>query len=298
MSTLAPVNATDRTHSAAPGQEDLDGKRGPQSHHRFYSDAHAYDVAFSYRDVAAELDFLVGQATRWLGHPPTTAAELACGPGAHATALAARGLLVTGLDLSAPMIERLISNARRNGVGDGVVGVVGDMADFTLSTPVELAFNLLTSISYLLTTEQLHGHFASVARSLVPGGVYVVENNHPNDFWSRSHFEPSRWTEREGDETNGLEVSTSWMDTPPVIDPITQTYSVRARTTIRAWVDGVVDHRTLEDQATLRMLFPQELKAFGEAHGLQFKGFYGALDADLAIDAADAWRTVAVFTKG
>lgn len=293
MSTPAPLPA-DRTHSS----DATANAAGPQSHHRFYSDAHAYDVAFSYRDVAAELDFLTAQATTILGHAPTTAAELACGPGAHATALAKRGVHVTGLDLSEPMVDRLKSNAARDGVGEKIVGVVGDMADFTLPAPVELAFNLLTSISYLLTTEQLHGHFASVSRSLVPGGVYVVENNHPNDFWSRKHFEPSRWTEREGDETNGLEVSTSWMDTPPVMDPISQTYSVRAKTTIRAWHDGVLSHRTLEDQATLRMLFPQELKAFGEAHGLQLKGFYGALDADLAIDADDAWRTVAVFTKG
>ena len=55
--------------------------------------------------------------------------------------------------------------------------------------------------------------------------------------------------------------------------------------------------RELTDHATLRMLWPQELKAFGEAHGLDVVAFYGALDEKLAIDAPEAWRTVVVFKK-
>jgi hypothetical protein len=45
------------------------------------------------------------------------------------------------------------------------------------------------------------------------------------------------------------------------------------------------------------MFWPQELVAHGLAHGLSLARFYGALDAGVAIDADDAWRTVAVFVK-
>ncbi|HEY1098659.1 MAG TPA: class I SAM-dependent methyltransferase [Myxococcota bacterium] len=272
----------------------------PQSHHAFYDDARAYDVAFGYRDVAFELDFIVDAASRCLGHRPTSAIELASGPGAHATALAQRGVKTLALDLSAPMIQRVHDNAKRLGVD--VTGIVGDMADFVLPQRVELAFNLLTSISYLLTTEQLHGHFRSVSDALVDGGCYVVENNHPNDFWTREHFKPSRWTEKQvldddGDGPVELEVSTSWVDDEPVIDVVKQTYTVKATTKVTERRRGEAHTRELVDHATLRMIWPQELKALGEAWGLDVVGFYGALDAALAIDAPGAWRTVVVFKK-
>ena len=267
----------------------------PQSHHAFYDDARAYDVAFSYRDVGFELDFIVGAATRCLGRAPTSAIELASGPGAHATALAQRGVKMTALDLSAPMIGRVQDNAKRLGVE--VTGIVGDMARFELAAPVDLAFNLLTSISYLLTTEQLHAHFASVSNALVGGGAYVVENNHPNDFWTRDHFKPSRWTEKMSDDDGEMEVSTSWVDEPPTIDVVTQTYTVKATTKVTERRNGIEHVRELTDHATLRMLWPQELKAFGEAHGLAVDAFFGALDDKLAIDAPEAWRTVVVFKK-
>ncbi len=257
------------------------------AHTAFYDDARAYDVAFSYRDVEAELSFLIDVAGRFGRGSLDSVLELASGPGYHAVAAARRGLSATALDLSAPMIERAKIKAKEARVD--VDGVVADMARFTLKEPVDLAFNLLTSISYLLSSDDLHAHFRSVAAAVRPGGVYVVENNHPNDFWTREHFQPSRWTMKQGD----VEVFTSWIDEPPVIDIVRQTYSVVARTEVS---DGA-GKRTLTDQATLRMVWPQELKAYGEAHGFRLAAFYGALDVDVAIDDPKAWRTVAVMVR-
>jgi SAM-dependent methyltransferase len=257
------------------------------AHTAFYDDAKAYDVAFSYRDVEAELAFLLEVAERFGKQPTQSVLELASGPGYHAVAAAQRGLKATALDLSAPMIERALVKAKAAKVT--VDGVVADMARFTLNEPVDLAFNLLTSISYLLTSEDLHAHFASVAKAVRSGGVYVVENNHANDFWTRDHFQPSRWTMKQDD----VEVFTSWIDEPPVIDIVKQTYSVVARTE----VSDASGKRTLVDQATLRMVWPQELKAYAEAHGFTLASFYGALDVKMPIDDPKAWRTVAVFLR-
>ena len=257
------------------------------AHTAFYDDARAYDVAFSYRDVEAELTFLTAVAQRFGRVAVDSVLELASGPGYHAVAAARRGLKATALDLSAPMIERALVKAKAEGVV--VDGVVADMARFTLPAPVDLAFNLLTSISYLLSTKDLHAHFGSVAAAVRSGGVYVVENNHPNDFWTREHFQPSRWTMQQGD----VEVFTSWIDEPPVIDVVQQTYSVVARTE----VNDAAGKRTLTDKATLRMVWPQELKAYGEAHGFTLAAFFGALDLAIEIDDPKAWRTVAVFVR-
>lgn len=257
------------------------------AHSAFYDDARAYDVAFSYRDVEAELSFLTTVAEKFGRGPVTSVLELASGPGYHAVAAAKRGLKATALDLSAPMIARAIMKAKDAHVD--VDGIVADMAHFTLAKPVDLAFNLLTSISYLLSSEDLHAHFKSVAAAVRAGGVYVVENNHPNDFWTRDHFQPSRWTQQQ----DGVEVFTSWIDEAPVIDVVKQTYTVVARTE----VSDSSGKRTLTDKATLRMVWPQELKALGEAHGFTLASFFGALDVQVSIDDAKAWRTVAVFVR-
>jgi SAM-dependent methyltransferase len=267
----------------------------PQSHHAFYDDARAYDVAFSYRDIGAELDFLLAAAAAHGDGPVTSFLELAAGPGYHAVAAAQRGLRATALDLSAPMIARATEKARDAGVV--VDGVVADMSAFTLPAPVDVACNLLTSISYLTSTKALHDHFGCVARALRKGGVYVVENNHPRDFWTREHFSPSRWTMTATEGERTLEVMTSWVDEAPHIDVVAQTYTVKARTEVKETSPAGEHTRTLVDHATLRMIWPQELVAHALAHGLTLARFYGALDVDVAIDAADAWRTVAVFVK-
>jgi SAM-dependent methyltransferase len=267
----------------------------PPGHQAFYDDAHAYDVAFSYRDIPAELDFLLAAARAHGTGEVASFLELAAGPGYHAVAAARRGLRATALDLSAPMIARAREKARDSGVV--IDGVVADMADFALPAPVDLACNLLTSISYLTSTKALHDHFGCVARALRSGGVYVVENNHPHDFWTREHFEPSRWTMTATDGDRSIEVFTSWIDEPPAIDVVAQTYKVKARTEVKESSPSGTHQRSLEDRATLRMIWPQELVAHALAHGLSLARFYGALDTGVAIDAVDAWRTVAVFVK-
>lgn len=260
----------------------------PASHHAFYDDALAYDVAFSYRDVDAELEFMLLAAEKHgTRGAPKSFLELASGPGYHAVKAAQRGLRAIALDLSGPMVERAKVKAEEKGVV--VEGIVADMARFTVKQPVDLACNLLTSISYLLDVDALHAHFGSVAAAVNKGGVYVIENNHPNDFWTRDHFQPSRWTMKLGD----VEVFTSWIDEPPTIDVVKQTYSVACRTEV---TEGG-QKRTLKDQATLRMIWPQELRAYGEANGFRLASFYGALDEKLSIDDPKAWRTVAVFVR-
>lgn len=266
------------------------------AHRAVYDDARTYEVAFSYRDVESELGFLLRAGERYGGRPVTSLLELACGPAFHTIAAARRGLRATALDLSEAMVRRVQQRAAAQGAS--VEALVANMANFTLSEPVDLAFNLMTSISYLLSTEDLHAHFASVARALRPGGVYVVENNHPNDFWTRSHFQPSSWTERDDE----LEVRMSWVSEPPEIDVVNQTYTITTRTEIRpASRDGAAPsdgpRREITDRAVLRMIWPQELKALAEAHGFSLAAFFGELNEAMPIDSPEAWRTVAVLVR-
>lgn len=256
-------------------------------HHDFYKHAEYYDIAFSYRDVKGEVDFLLALSERY-GRPPRAALELACGPGYHALELARRGVQATGLDLAADMVRILSEKAKAAKLD--VHGVVGDMKSFRVPGRFDLAFNLLTSISYLLTDDDLDAHFATVAQHLEKGGLYVVENNHPKDFFEGEHFKESRWTMTR----DGVSVDTSWMCEPPAKSWVQQRYRVKARYV----VDDHGKQIVLEDAAWLRMLLPLEMSRHAAKHGLRLVGSYGDWRFDQPLDDSEAsWRNLAVYVK-
>ncbi|MGZ4478083.1 MAG: class I SAM-dependent DNA methyltransferase [Nocardioidaceae bacterium] len=99
------------------------------------------------------------------------ALEFAIGTGRVAVPLAERGIPVTGIELSAPMIDRLRAKADE----DTIPVVVGDMA--TVSAPGEysLVYLVFNTISNLLTQAEQVACFHNAARHLVPGGRFVIE---------------------------------------------------------------------------------------------------------------------------
>jgi SAM-dependent methyltransferase len=99
------------------------------------------------------------------------ALELAIGTGRVAVPLAERGVPVTGIELSAPMVDRL-----RTKVDEKRIPVVlGDMA--TARTPGEftLVYLVFNTISNLLTQAEQVACFRNAARHLTPGGCFVIE---------------------------------------------------------------------------------------------------------------------------
>jgi hypothetical protein len=257
------------------------------THHELYGHARYYDLAFSYRDVAAEVDFVLACARR-AGTDVRRALEIASGPGAHARELGRRGIATVALDLSAPMVALCDEKAAREQLP--VEGVVADMRGFSVKQPVDLALNLLTSISYLLEPAELRAHFASVQAALAPGGVYLVENNHPRDFWSGEHFRPSIWTAREGE----IEIDARWHTNAPRVDWNRQRYESECTFV----VDDHGERVELTDRAWLRMTFPSELQSHAEAAGLSLIGLFGSFDLARPLDdLPDAWRAISVFQR-
>jgi SAM-dependent methyltransferase len=137
-----------------------------------YDAALGYEIAFSYRDVAAEVDALL----RWRGNRPTAVLEVAAGPAAHAIECARGGMRATALDLSVAMCERAVANATAAGVTLNVINA--DMRDFETSYGVDLAFCMISSISHIPTLDDLVAHLTAVRASLNPGGYYVIEGSH------------------------------------------------------------------------------------------------------------------------
>ncbi|MFI9528416.1 class I SAM-dependent DNA methyltransferase [Micromonospora rosaria] len=99
------------------------------------------------------------------------ALEFAVGTGRVAVPLAGRGVPVTGIELSEPMIERL-----RAKVDEATIPVVvGDMATATAPGEYALVYLVFNTISNLLTQAEQVACFRNAARHLAPGGRFVIE---------------------------------------------------------------------------------------------------------------------------
>lgn len=99
------------------------------------------------------------------------ALELAIGTGRVAVPLAERGVPVTGIELSEPMLGRLRTKADEA----TIPVVVGDMATATAPGAFSLVYLVYNTISNLLTQAEQVACFRNAARHLTPGGRFVVE---------------------------------------------------------------------------------------------------------------------------
>jgi SAM-dependent methyltransferase len=97
--------------------------------------------------------------------------ELAIGTGRVAVPLAARGVSVTGIELSAPMVARLREKADEA----AIPVVLGDMATARAPGKYRLVYLVFNTISNLLTQDEQVACFRNAARHLEPGGRFVIE---------------------------------------------------------------------------------------------------------------------------
>ncbi|MGW7822260.1 class I SAM-dependent methyltransferase [Streptomyces puniciscabiei] len=99
------------------------------------------------------------------------ALEFAIGTGRVAVPLAGRGVPVTGIELSGPMVEQLRTKA-----DEATIPVVmGDMASTRAPGTYSLVYLVYNTISNLLTQAEQVECFRNAARHLTPGGRFVIE---------------------------------------------------------------------------------------------------------------------------
>jgi SAM-dependent methyltransferase len=99
------------------------------------------------------------------------ALEFAVGTGRVALPLAARGVPVSGIELSTAMAKRLRAkdDARR------VAVTIGDMASTRVDGSFRLVYLVFNTIGNLTTQDQQVACFANAAAHLEPGGCFVIE---------------------------------------------------------------------------------------------------------------------------
>ncbi len=97
--------------------------------------------------------------------------ELAIGTGRVAVPLSERGVDVTGIELSAPMVARLREKADET----TIPVVMGDMATARAEGEFTLVYLVFNTISNLLSQDEQVACFENAARHLAPGGRFVIE---------------------------------------------------------------------------------------------------------------------------
>jgi SAM-dependent methyltransferase len=104
------------------------------------------------------------------------ALELGIGTGRVALPLAARGVPVSGIELSAAMAERLHAKPG----SENIDVTVGDMATTRLTGRFRLVYLVFNTIGNLSTQDQQVACFANAAAHLEPGGVFLIEVGVPD----------------------------------------------------------------------------------------------------------------------
>ncbi len=260
------------------------------SHTAFYQQSRYYEIAFGYRDVREEVARLVQMYRHHTGRELSSFLELACGPGYHALELARRGVDTIGLDLCEDMVALARERAGEQGLRNARF-LIGDMRDFVLAEPVEMAATLLTSLMYLQSDPDLTAHFHAVARNLVPGGIYFIEANDPRDY-AGMRYHGSTWRQSDG----AITVQAAYgLDQPP-IDPQTRLFTSVAEYRVEDLTGS--PPVTLRDEGTLRALWPEDLMRLARIGGFEIAGIYGDWSPVQPLDDSDrTWRTIVVLRR-
>lgn len=257
-------------------------------HASIYSQAELYDIAFSFKEYAAECEFMLTQFKRLSGREASSWLELAAGPARHTLEFSRRGLSAQALDISQEMVNYGLSLAKESQLA--IDYAQGDMTNFTLNEKVDLAGLLIDSISYILDADTLQNHFRCVADALNDDGLYAIEMAHPKDVFGVDHTTKTEWEITR----DGIAVHTQWGDDSDIFDPITQITDV----TVRVSAQREEDHTEFVDHAKQRRFTATEFQALIRASDcFELVAQFGAMDPEIALSDKKAWRMISLLRK-
>jgi len=228
-----------------------------------YAHPEYYEIAFSFRDIAQEVDLFEQLIDRHSAIPVSRLLELGCGHAPHLAELVRRGYQYVGLDLSREMLAYAKRQAGATQAPARFYQV--DMVDFVLEEPVDFAFVLLGSLQ-VGNRDQLVSHFDSVGRALRSGGLYLLD-------WC-VNFAPQPASVESWEITRGpVRVRTTYQTRR--LDPVQQIVEEVLSMEVR---DGAVE-RALREVALRYEVYPQEFLSFvAHRDDFEFLGWWNNWD--------------------
>ena len=280
-----------------------------------YDAPEIYDVAFGFRDFDKEIDFLETLVREYGalhgGGGLTSALELGAGPAWHSLACARRGIQAVALERNPAM--RAYANDKKaaveaSGVKLNSMRVVdGDMRHIELPHMMapeggfDCVVMLLGTVEHLLTYDDAISCMTSVRKQLKPGGLFVVELEHPWDLFSGDLSEGVGDAWDRVDEERGVKVLVEWGRDGDEFDIETQVYE-RTVSFNLIELDGNENTKpkvlkTVEEVVPCKIYTAPEFKALARAASLAHVGTFGDMSTTMALDDEDAHNMVLVFRR-
>ncbi len=133
-----------------------------------YDNPKYYEIAFSFRDIPKEVDFIEQLIAKESKIPVKTFLEMAAGNSPHMPELCRRGYSYIGLELGKQMIKYARNKIKALSLNAEIIE--GDMIRFSLSQPVDCTLLFLGSL-YVKNDKELISHLNSVATATQNGGL-------------------------------------------------------------------------------------------------------------------------------
>ena len=239
---------------------------------KLYDNPKYYEIAFSFRDIPAEVNVFEECFRRFSQIPVKSVLELGCGNSPHMEELIKRGYQYGGLDLSQAMLDYSREKALR--IGAEAKLIHADMIDFSLDTKVDFVYILLGSLGAKSTSELLT-HFNSVGQVLKKGGLYLLD-------WCIRYDPLSESGDSWEIERDGVQVKTtvSWK----VINRVEQTFEE----TITLEVNDHGEKHDIVGKEIKRAIYPQEFLCFvsGFKH-FEFVGWWNNWNLSQPLEQAN-----------
>lgn len=224
-----------------------------------YEHPRYYEIAFSYRDIGAEVDTFEQCFQKYAELSVKSILEVGCGNSPHMEELLKRGYAYTGLDISESMLG--YSSRKASAIAGQATLIHADMIDFSINETFDFAFITLGSLC-ARNTEELISHFRSVANVLNTGGLYLLD-------WCVRFAPFSDQDESWSIEQDSIKVTTQFSE--KLIDAVEQL--VEETISLEVVDDGTVCH--LLETGVNRVMFPQEFLQIIEHTGeLEFVGWW------------------------
>lgn len=197
--------------------------------------------------------------------PQSRILDLCCGYGRHTLSLARRGYAMTGLDMSATLLQLARQQADEQQLQ--VRWQQGDMRQLPFQQEFDAVINMFTSFGYLADDEADQKVLQQIADVLVPGGLFLLETVYqPRVLRSASPHGIIRYDD-------GLIVLEERH-----IDLLHSRNEVRI-----SLLES--DGRRTEYQQSIRIYTLTELVHMHEKAGLKVQAYYGGLNGDpLSLD--------------
>jgi SAM-dependent methyltransferase len=234
-----------------------------------YENPKYYEIAFSFRDIDAEVDTFERCFRDYAALPVKSILELGCGNSPHLEALLKRGYEYTGLDTSEAMLA--YSSQKAAAMNGQATFIQANMSDFSLSQKFDFAFVALGSL-YVRNTDEIISHFRSVAQALNTGGLYLLD-------WCIRFAPFSAQEDSWLIEQDKTRVTTHYAD--KFIDAVEQL----VEETISLEVQENDTTITYSETRINRVIFPQEfLLIIKHMTEFEFIGWWNTWDLDKPLD--------------